>query len=142
MKTQSTKQSDIVREWWKVDADGEILGRMATQIAIKLMGKNKAYFTPHLDCGDYVIVTNAAKVKVSGKKAQQKKYYRHSGFPGGFKETVFEKQLEKDPTKIITDAVKGMLPSNKLKDSFIKRLKVFAGEEHPFEDKKPQSITK
>jgi large subunit ribosomal protein L13 len=139
-KTQPTKQSDVKHNWWQVSADNEILGRLASQIAQRLIGKHKVYYNPSIDCGDYVIVTNVEKVEVSGKKDKQKKYYRHSGFPGGFKEITFEKQLEKDPTKIIIHAVKGMLPNNKLRSLHLKRLKLVVGSTHNFEDKNPQEL--
>jgi len=135
MKTRSVKKSEIKRIWHLVDAKGQILGRLATKIASLLIGKNKPYFVPHLDCGDYVVVVNASQVKVSGRKAQQKKYYRYSGYPGGLKEITFSQQMVKDPTRIIWHAVAGMLPKNKLRDQRLARLKIFAGEEHPYKDK-------
>lgn len=135
MKTYSTKPKDIQRRWHLVDLEGQVLGRVATQIAQLLMGKHKPYYVPHLDCGDYVVAINAAKIKVTGKKAQQKLYRRHSGYPGGFKEIPFQRQLEKDPTKIILWAVKGMLPKNKLRARRLARLKVFADANHPYQDK-------
>ena len=135
MKTYSTKLKDIQRQWHLVDLEGQVLGRVATQIAQLLMGKHKPYYTSHLDCGDYVVAINAAKIKVTGKKAQQKLYRRHSGYPGGFKEIPFERQLKKDPTKIILWAVKGMLPKNKLRARRLARLKIFADANHPYEDK-------
>lgn len=134
-KTKATKVSEIKRDWHLVDAKDQILGRLATQIAPLLMGKNKPSFVHYLDCGDYVVVTNASQVKVTGRKAAQKMYYRHSGYPGGFREISFEKQMEKDPRKVIRHAVKGMLPKNKLQDKRLKRLKIFAGEKQPYQDK-------
>ncbi len=134
-KTKATKVSEIKRDWHLVDAKDQILGRLATQIAPLLMGKNKPYFVHYLDCGDYVVVTNASQVKVTGRKAAQKMYYRHSGYPGGFREISFEKQMEKDPRKVIRHAVKGMLPKNKLQDKRLKRLKIFADEKQPYQDK-------
>lgn len=136
MKTRSTKKSEIKRDWYLVDAKDKILGRLSTKIASLLMGKNKPYFASHLDCGDYAVVVNAAKIKVSGKKAKQKKYYRHSGYPGGFRETAFEDQLKKDPRKIIYHAVAGMLPQNKLKAKYLTRLRLFVEESHTYQDKK------
>jgi len=135
MRTHSVKKSEIKRAWHLVDAKGQILGRLATKIANLLIGKNKPYFVSHLDCGDYVVVINASQVRVSGRKAQQKKYYRYSGYPGGLKEITFSQQIAKDPTKVIRHAVAGMLPKNKLRDKRLARLKIFAGEEHPYKDK-------
>jgi large subunit ribosomal protein L13 len=135
MKTYKTKKSTIKRKWHLFDLKGKTLGREATKIAQLLIGKNKSYFTPHLDCGDYVVVLNAAKVKVSGKKADKKIYYRHSGYPGGLKAVTFKQQIQKDPRKIVLWAVKNMLPKNKLRSLRMKRLKVFVGSEHQYEDK-------
>jgi len=133
--TQSTKLSQVKRGWHLVDAEGKILGRLSGEIAQLLMGKGKPYFVRYLDCGDYVVVKNAQKVKLTGKKAEQKKYYRHSGYPGGFKTDPFKKWLVEKPEQIIIHAVRGMLPQNKLRDQMLKRLRVFTGEEHPHEDK-------
>ena len=135
MKTRATKKSEIKRVWHLIDAQGKILGRMATQIARFLVGKDKPYFVNYLDCGDYVVVTNAAKVRVTGRKAKQKKYYRHSGYPGGFREITFEKQMARDPRKIIRHAVAGMLPKNKLRAKRLARLKIFVNDKHPYEEK-------
>ncbi len=133
--TPSTKISDITRFWHVIDLDGKILGRSATEIAGLLMGKAKPTFVRNLDCGDYVVVVNAEKVKVSGKKEGQKEYYRYSGYPGGLNiEKLRELRLRK-PEDIITHAVKGMLPQNKLRDRMLKRLKVFIGPSHAFEEK-------
>lgn len=118
-----------------IDAQGKILGRMSSQIAGLLMGKNKPSFVAYLDCGDWVVVVNAAKVKVTGKKADQKMYYRHSGYPGGFRETTFKQQKAKDLRKIIHHAVAGMLPKNKLRAQRLTRLKIFVEEKHPYQDK-------
>jgi len=136
MKTKATKASEIKRVWHLIDGQDQILGRMATKTARLLMGKDKPYFVNYLDCGDYVVVTNAAKIKVTGKKAKQKVYYRHSGYPGGFREISFAKQMEKDPRKIIRHAVAGMLPKNKLRDKRLARLKIFVNAEHSYKDKK------
>jgi len=133
MKTRVTKKSEIKREWHLIDASNKPLGRLAGDIARVLMGKNKTYFADNLDCGDYVVITNAGKVSVTGRKPEQKKYYRHSGYPGGFRVTTFNEQMKKDPRKIIVHAVSGMLPKNKLQDTMIQRLKVFVGTEHPYE---------
>jgi large subunit ribosomal protein L13 len=135
MKTRVTKLSDIKRQWHLIDVNGQILGRIATQIAQKLIGKDKVYFASNIDCGDYIVVINASKIQVSGKKSKQKIYYRHSGFPGGFKELSFDQQLKKDPTQIIIRAVKNMLPKNKLQSPRLKRLKIFTDEKHIYEDK-------
>ncbi len=131
IKTYTTKAADIERKWHFVDADGQILGRMATQIAGLLMGKHKRLFCRNLDIGDYVVVVNAANVKVTGKKMKQKMYYRHSGYPGGLKTVSLEQMMETHPTGIIEHAVKGMLPRNKLSASMLRRLRVFAGDVHP-----------
>ncbi|MBU1127225.1 MAG: 50S ribosomal protein L13 [Patescibacteria group bacterium] len=134
-KSKSLKKSEIEREWHLIDAKDQVLGRMSTRIAKLLMGKDKVYYVPHLDCGDFVVLTNAEKVKVTGRKETQKLYQRHSGYPGGFKEITFEKQMAKDPEKIIVHAVGGMLPKNKLRNPRLKRLKIFIGEDHGFADK-------
>ena len=133
--TYSPKAKEIKRTWHLVDYTDQLLGRMATKIASFLIGKGKPYFTPHLDCGDYVVVVNAEKVKVSGKKSTQKIYYRHSGYPGGFKQIPYARQMEKDPRKVIELAVKGMLPKNKLRAVRLRRLKVFVGDQHPYQEK-------
>jgi len=134
-KTRVTKAKEIKREWHLINAQDQILGRMAVEIAALLMGKNKPSFVPYLDSGDYVVVINAVKVKVSGRKAENKLYYRHSGYPGGFKKVTFAQQMAKDPTQIIRHAVEGMLPKNKLRDPRLARLKVFIDEKHNYEDK-------
>ena len=131
MKTYSTRARDVEHQWHVVDASGKTLGRMASQIAGLLMGKHKAIYAPHLDTGDYVIVLNAAKVKVTGKKAKQKLYYRHSGYPGGLKATALEDVLATHPTRVIEHAVRGMLPHNRLGRAMFKKLKVYAGDSHP-----------
>lgn len=134
-KTKSTKASEIERSWHLVDLRDQILGRSATQIASLLIGKGKPYYVPHLDCGDYVVAINAAKVRVSGKKYNQKRYYRHSGYPGGFRTITFAQLMEKDPTRVVGLAVRGMLPKNKLRDQRLFRLKVFPDDQHPYADK-------
>ena len=131
MKTYSTSIKDIERQWHVVDASGKTLGRLASQIAKLLMGKHKPMYVTHLDTGDYVIVLNAAKVRVTGQKAKQKVYYRHSGYPGGLKATTFEDMLAAHPTRVIEHAVKGMLPHNRLGRAMFKKLKVYAGDSHP-----------
>ncbi len=135
MKTFQPTQKDIKRSWHLVDANGKILGRMATEIAIFLMGKHKPTYSDHMDSGDYVVVVNASKVKLTGKKALQKKYFRHSGYPGGFREISFEKMEREQPEKVIEHAVFGMLPDNRLRRDRMVRLKVFADSRHTYEDK-------
>lgn len=134
MKTTVTKPSQVQRHWHHIDLKGQTLGRSATTIARWLIGKDKPYFAPNVDCGDYVVVTNAAKVRVTGNKKTDKLYQHHTGYPGGFRETNFESLLKKDPAKVITHAVKGMLPKNKLQSPRLKRLKVFADENHPYQN--------
>jgi large subunit ribosomal protein L13 len=134
-QTTATKAEDITRGWHLIDVKDKTLGRVASEIAQLLMGKGKPYFVRNLDCGDYVVITNAAAVKVTGNKEEQKKYYRHSGYPGGFKVATLKEVRERKPEHIITHAVKGMLPDNRLRDKMLKRLFVFAGEEHKYSDK-------
>ena len=131
MKTYSAKPSDIERQWHLFDASDKILGRLSTQIARLLMGKHKPIFTPSQDTGDFVVVINADKVRVTGNKAKQKLYYRHSGYPGGFKSITLEKTMQKNPTRVIEHAVKGMLPHTRLGARMRKRLRVYAGDQHP-----------
>jgi large subunit ribosomal protein L13 len=131
MKTYSTKASDIERQWHVIDASGKVLGKLATEVAGLLMGKHKPIFTPHLDTGDFVIVINAAKVRVTGNKAEQKLYYRHSGYPGGLKSINLERMMQDNPARVIEHAVKGMLPHNRLGAQMIKKLRVYAGGSHP-----------
>ncbi len=130
MKTYSTKKSEIKREWHVIDASGRTLGRLATEIAHLLKGKHKPIYSPHLDTGDFVIVVNAAKVRVTGNRASQKIYYHHSGYPGGLKQRTYEQVMEKHPTRIIEHAVKGMLPKNSLGRAMFRKLKVYAGPTH------------
>ena len=137
MKTFSLKNTEVSRDWVLFDASGKILGRFATKIADKLRGKDKPTFTPHVDGGDFVVVINADKVKVTGNKAEQKKYFKHSLYPGGLKEKSYKEVLESTPERIIENAVKGMLPKNKLGKSIIKKLKVYSGSEHPHESQNP-----
>lgn len=139
MKTYFANDS-IEHKWYVVDATGKVLGRLASQIAKYLRGKHKPEFTPHADAGDYVIVTNAAQVKVTGKKRQEKVYHSHSGYPGGIKEVTFEKLQAKDPTRIIEIAVKGMLPKNPLGRAMLSKLKVYEGSEHPHIAQQPTEI--
>ena len=134
-KTRATKAKEIKRDWHLINAQGQILGRLAVNIAALLMGKNKPVLVPYLDGGDYVVVINAAKIEVTGRKHDNKLYYRHSGYPGGFKKVTFSQQMAKDPTEIIRQAVEGMLPKNKLRDQRLARLKIFVDKEHNYEDK-------
>jgi large subunit ribosomal protein L13 len=135
-KIRPTKKSEIKRDWHLIDAKGKILGRLASEIAQLLMGKKKPYFVPHLDCGDYVVVINASQIKVTGKKEEKKTYTRYTGYPGGLKITTLGKLRKEHPERIIELAVKNMLPKNKLQDLRMARLKVFAGEEHPYKNLK------
>ena len=140
-KTYSTKPSDIEREWWVVDAEGQTLGRLATRIATILRGKHKPYYAPHLDCGDYVIVVNAEKIHVTGQRMDQKRYYRHSNYPGGLRSLTLRQQLEKHPTRPMELAVKRMMPSNSaLGRQMFKKLKVYAGPNHPHEGQNPKTL--
>ena len=132
MKTVVTKSKDIVRDWYLIDLKNQTLGRLSTQIASLLMGKDKVYFSSHLDCGDYVVVINADQVRVTGNKKKDKLYRHHSGYPGGFREYTFEQVQAKDPREIVTRSVSGMLPKNKLRAERLKRLKVFVDEVHPY----------
>jgi len=131
VKTYSPKAKDMRREWHVVDASGKTLGRLASQVASLLMGKHKPIYSPHLDTGDYVVVINAAKIKVSGKKTVQKIYYRHTGYPGGLKSPTFREVFSSHPTRVIELAVKGMLPHNRLGRAMFRKLKVYSGSEHP-----------
>ena len=140
-KTYSAKPADVTRNWVQIDASEAPLGRVATVIAGYLSGKNKPMYTAHIDCGDYVVVTNAAKLVVTGNKLEAKKYYRYSGYPGGMKSRTLAEQLEKDPTKVIENAVKGMLPKNKLSDDRMARLRVFVGEEHAHTAQNPEVVS-
>ncbi len=140
MKTYSAKIADIKREWYVVDATDQILGRLATEVATILRGKHKPEFTPHIDMGDFVIVINADKIKVTGKKLEQKIYYRHSGYLGGLKEENLERVMSERPEAAVTRAIKGMLPSNKLGKVMRKKLKVYAGADHPHEAQMPKQL--
>ena len=140
MKTYSAKPGEITREWYLVDADGQTLGRLATQIADTLRGKRKPVYTPHVDTGDFVVVVNAEKIAVTGNKLDQKRYYRHSGYPGGLKSRSLRDQLERRPTEVLRIAVKGMLPKNRLARQQITKLKIYAGPEHPHEAQNPRPL--
>ena len=140
MKTYSARPLEVEQSWVLMDAEGQTLGRMATTIATRLRGKHKAEYTPHVDTGDYVVVVNADKVRVTGNKAVDKLYYSHSGFPGGLKTVTFERLLKESPEKVIKLAVKGMLPRTPLGRSMFKKLKVYAGAEHPHTAQRPQTL--
>ena len=140
MKTYSQKAGEISREWWLIDASTLPLGKLAVIIADKLMGKSKVTYTPHIDNGDYVVVINAKNLVVTGEKMTQKKYYRHSGFPGGLTELKLEEVIEKNPSVAIREAVKGMLPKNKLAADRLARLRVFDGAEHAHTAQNPKEI--
>jgi large subunit ribosomal protein L13 len=140
VKTYVANSNDRQREWLVVDATGQTLGRLATQIAVALRGKNKPEYTPHVDTGDFVIVVNAEKISVTGNKLADKKYYRHSGYPGGLKVRTLGEQLERRPEEVIRKAVKGMLPRNRLARKQITKLKVYAGPDHPHVAQKPQQM--
>lgn len=137
MKTFVTKPHEVDRQWFIVDAEGQTLGRLASRIAVLLKGKHKPIYSPAVDCGDYVVVINADKVRVTGRRLDQKKYYRHSGYPGGLKEISLRDQLDRYPTRPVELAVKGMLPKNALGRKMFKKLKVYAGTEHPHEAQQP-----
>lgn len=140
MKTYVVKESEIKREWYVVDAEGKTLGRLASKIARILMGKHKPYYTPHLDTGDFVIVVNADKIRVTGRKLDQKMYYRYSGYPGGLKSVPLRKQLQTHPDRVIWAAVRNMLPKNKLGRAMLKKLKVYASPDHPHAAQQPKPL--
>lgn len=140
MKTLSAKPESVTRDWYVVDAAGKTLGRLSTEIARRLRGKHKPEYTPHVDTGDYIVVINAGQVQVSGKKAQAKMYYSHTGFPGGIKSINFEKLIDKAPEQIIQKSVKGMLPKGPLGRAMFKKLKVYAGAEHPHAAQQPKEL--
>lgn len=141
MKTYSAKAKDITRGWYIVDAADLTLGRLATELARRLRGKHKPVYTPHMDTGDFMVVVNAAKIKVTGNKTTDKTYYHHTGYPGGIKSITFDKLLDKDPIAIITKAVRGMLPKGPLGRAMLKKFKVYAGEEHPHTAQQPEVLT-
>jgi large subunit ribosomal protein L13 len=139
-KTWNAKPGEVERRWYLVDADGKTLGRLATRIADTLRGKDKPEYTPHVDTGDFVVVVNAEKITVTGKKLDDKIYYRHSGYPGGIRSRTLREELERRPTEVIRKAVKGMLPRNRLARAQLTKLKVYAGPEHPHEAQNPQAL--
>jgi large subunit ribosomal protein L13 len=140
MKTWNAKPGAVERHWYVVDAEGQTLGRLATQIADTLRGKRKPEYTPHVDTGDFVVVVNAEKIAVTGQKLDQKMYHRHSGYPGGLRSRTLREQLERRPTEVIRKAVKGMLPRNRLARAQLGKLKVYAGPEHPHQAQSPQPL--
>ncbi len=140
MKTWNAKAEDVEREWFVVDAEGQTLGRLATRIADTLRGKRKPTYTPHVDTGDFVVVVNAEKIRVTGSKLDQKRYYRHSGYPGGLRSRTLREQLDRQPAEVIRKAVKGMLPRNRLANRQITKLKVYAGPDHPHEAQNPKPL--
>jgi large subunit ribosomal protein L13 len=140
MKTYNAKPGEVAREWYLVDADGKTLGRLATQIADTLRGKRKPQYTPHVDTGDFVVVVNAEKIQVTGNKLDQKRYYRHSGYPGGLRSRTLRDQLERRPTEVLRIAVKGMLPKNRLARQQLTKLKIYVGPGHPHEAQNPRPL--
>jgi large subunit ribosomal protein L13 len=140
MKTYTAKPADVRRDWFLIDATDKVLGRLSVEIAKRLRGKHKPVYTPHVDTGDYIVVVNADKIRVTGNKAQDKKYYRHSGYPGGLRETNFTKLQERFPGRPLELAVKGMLPKGPLGYAMLKKLKVYAGSEHPHTAQTPQAL--
>ncbi len=140
MKTYTARAEDIKQEWFLVNAEGKTLGRLASEIAQVLRGKHKPIYTPHLDCGDVVIVVNAEKVRVTGRKLDQKMYYRHTGYPGGIKSISLRNQLQKHPERVLEAAVRGMLPKNRLGRKMFKKLKVYAGNSHPHQAQQPNVL--
>jgi large subunit ribosomal protein L13 len=140
MKTHSTKPSEITRDWWLVDADGVVLGRLASEVAQRLRGKHKPYYSPHLDTGDHVVVVNASKVVMTGAKLLQKEHYRHSGYPGGLRAVSYSKLMTERPEFVVEKAVRGMLPRNPLGRTMLSKLKVYAGPDHPHTAQKPKLL--
>ncbi len=140
MKTFSAKAHEVKRDWYVVDASSKVLGRLATEIAHRLRGKHKAEYTPHVDTGDYIVVTNVEKLIVTGRKFKEKMYYNHSGFPGGIKSISFDKLQAKNPARILERAVKGMLPKNPLGREMYRKLKIYAGTEHPHAAQQPKQL--
>ena len=140
MKTFSAKPQDIKHDWYVIDAQSLVLGRLASQIALRLRGKHKPEYTPHMDTGDFIVVVNASKLRVTGNKAHDKKYYRHSGYPGGIYETNFAKMQAQFPQRVLEKAVKGMLPKGPLGYAMLKKLKVYAGDSHPHTAQQPKAL--
>jgi large subunit ribosomal protein L13 len=140
MKTFSAKKEEVKRDWYVIDAEGKTLGRLASRIAHRLRGKHRPIFTPHVDTGDFIVVTNAEKIKLTGNKMKNKNYYRYSGYPGGLKVRTAEELLRKKPSELLHHAVKGMLPKNRLGRTLIKKLKVYAGTDHPHQAQQPKPL--
>jgi large subunit ribosomal protein L13 len=140
MKTLSAKPESVTRDWYVVDASDKTLGRLSTEIARRLRGKHKPEYTPHVDTGDYIVVVNADKVRVTGRKSTDKQYYRHTGYPGGIRSMNFEQMIERHPERVIEHSVKGMLPRGPLGRAMFKKLKVYAGDEHPHTAQQPQQL--
>lgn len=140
MGTFTAKPETVVQDWYLVDATDKVLGRLATQIATRLRGKHKPEYTPHVDTGDHIVIVNAAKIRVTGDKINQKKYYRHTGYPGGIKETVLSDELENNPERVIERAVKGMLPKNSLGRAMFRKLRVYAGPDHTHQAQQPKAL--
>ena len=140
MRTYTAKPGEVEQGWYVIDAQDKVLGRLATQIASRLRGKHKPQYTPHVDTGDFVVVINAEKIRVTGKKLDEKIYYRHSGYPGGLKHRTLREQLERRPTQVLRSAVKGMLPKNRLAARQLTKLKIYAGPEHPHDAQAPEPL--
>jgi large subunit ribosomal protein L13 len=140
MKTYTAKVGEVEQGWYVVNAQNKVLGRLAVQIATRLRGKHKPQYTPHVDTGDFIVVVNASKLRVTGRKAERKVYYRHSGFPGGIKETTFEKLHASNPERVLKTAVKGMLPKGPLGYAMLRKLKIYAGGEHPHSAQQPKNL--
>ncbi len=140
MKTYIAKPQEVEKKWYIIDAENKVLGHMATKIADKLRGKDKPIFAPHMDCGDFIVVINAGKIKLTGNKEEKKVYSKHSGYPGGYREIKAGRLLELKPTKLLEFAVRGMLPKNRLRNELMKKLKLYAGSDHPHEAQKPEVL--
>jgi large subunit ribosomal protein L13 len=141
MNTYSPKPTELSHDWYIIDADGQTLGRLSTLVATYLMGKNKPQFSPHLDCGDNIVIINASKISVTGNKLEDKKYYNHSGYPGGIKETSLAELMARNPVQVVEKAISGMLPKNRLLDDRMYRLRVYANTEHPHAPQSPKTLT-
>ncbi len=140
MKTYTAKPGEVQRNWWVVDAEGKNLGRLASEIAVVLRGKNKPQYTPHVDTGDFVVVVNAEKIAVTGNKMTGKVYYRHSGYPGGLKSRTLAQMIDRRPTEVLRKAVKGMLPRNRIAAQQLNKLKIYAGPNHPHQAQRPEEL--
>ncbi len=140
MGTYSAREGEICRKWWLVDASGQTLGRLASRLATILQGKNKPVYTAHVDTGDFIVVVNVDKIRITGRKLEQKEYFRHSGYPGGQKSTLMREMFEKHPDRVLMHAVKGMMPRNRLGRAQLKKLKIYTGAEHPHEAQQPEVL--